>query len=195
MSGPAMRLDLAPATPVVLRIRGSAPAILALNDQPPSLFPAGAADSVYLPAGPAHVRIISPQDGPLSGTIELTATPVHPAAEGLGAVVAVAPGDALAFSFTLRQAARIGVGVRAEPDRALLYLLNAHGQCLATGAALLRDLPAGDYVLLTAVPPDAPTTTIQPALIGLTPHPNGPPPDTVDYYRKLSGLTRKDAVQ
>jgi hypothetical protein len=194
MTGAAMRLDLAPAAPVVLRIRGSAPAILALNDQPPSLFPAGAADSAYLAAGSAHLRIISPQDGPLSGTIELTATPVYPATEGLGPAVAVAPGDAVAFSFTLRQASRIGIGVRAEPDRAMLYLLDAEGHALAAGAALLRDLPAGDFVLLARVPTDAPTTTLQPALIGLRPHANGPPPDTVEYYRKLAGLTRKDAV-
>lgn len=192
LTGPAMQFNLAPAQAGLLRVRSSAPVILALNSDTPKLFPAGAAASFYLPAGNAQLRVVAPQDGALSGTLELTETPLRAAVEGLGRSATLAPGDAVAFGFTLRQPTRIGVGVRAQPDRAELSLLDAQGHELATGAAMLRDLPAGDYVLLAQIPPDAPTTVLQPALIGLVPRPNGPPPDIIEYYRALAGLVSKD---
>jgi hypothetical protein len=190
-----MRLDLADGAPGLLRLRSSGPVILAVNDAPPRLFAAGVADSVYLPAGPARLRVISPQDGPLSGTLDLTRAPVRPAREGLGDAAAVAPGDAVLFGFTLKAATRIGIGVRAEPDIAGLTLLDANGQTLATGAAMLRDLQAGSYLLQASVPPDAPTTLIRPAFVGLVPRPNGPPPDVIAMYRALAGLVQKETTR
>jgi len=189
LAGTAMRLALAPAAPALVRLRSTAPLILAVNDAAPMLFAAGVAESFYLPAGGASLTLISPQDGPLTGSLALTASPVLKAVEGLGAAVTVAPGDSVAFGFALTAPARIGVGVRAQPDQAELRLLDAHGSTLATGAAMLRDLPAGDYVLQARVPQDGTTTIIRPALVGLVPRPNGPPPETIAYYRALAGLT------
>jgi hypothetical protein len=196
LSGPAMDLALAPRAPALLKIRGTAPVILALNNAEPTLFPAGAADSRYLPAGPATLRIIAPQDGDLTGSLELTTAPIHAAREGLGDPVTVAPGDAALFSFTLAKPARIGLSVRAQPDDATLVLLDASGHRRAAGVAMLRDLQAGTYILCAHVPRGAPTTLIRPAIIGLAPRPNGPPPDVVSYYRELAGLTApRDSLQ
>ena len=81
------------------------------------------------------------------------------------------------------------MAVRAQPDDAALTLLDASGQRIAAGAAMLRDLPAGQYILSAAVPAGAPTTVLRPAILGLAPRPNGPPPDIIHFYRKLAGLT------
>ena len=189
LTGPAMQLDLAPTQPVLLRARSTAPVILAIGNARPALFPHGAAYSQYLPAGPAALDVIAPQDGPLTGSLDLSATPVRAAHEGLGDTVTLAPGDAVLFGFTLEAPARIGIGMRAQPDQAELALMDATGKQLASGAAMLRDLPAGSYVLQASVPAGAPTTLLQPAIVGLTKRPNGPPPETIDYYRQLAGLT------
>ena len=189
LSGQAMAFSLSPGAPCLLRIRSTAPIILALNDGQPELFPAGAAASRYLPAGPATLRIMAPQDGGLSGSLDLTTAPVHPAAEGLGAAVAVAPGDAALFGFSVSRPGRIGMAVRAQPDDTALTLLDASGRRVASGAAMLRDLPAGQYILSASVPAGAPTTVLRPAILGLAQRASGPPPDVVQFYRKLAGLT------
>ena len=185
LSGEAMQLDLSPAQAGLLRVRSTAPVILALGDEAPILFPAGAAFSRYLAAGPARLRIIAPQDGALSGSAELTVSPIRPAVEGLGETVTIAAGDAALFGFTLDAARRIGVGVQAQPDRANVRLLDAQGHVLASGGAMLRALPAGRYVAEISVPVDAPATLVRPAFVGLTAAPNGPPADVVAFYRKL----------
>ncbi len=111
-----------------------------------------------------------------------------PLDEGLGQQVAIAPGNAAAFSFTLSKAATIGVGVRAAPDRVSARLLDATGAVLGDGVAQLRPLKAGEYVLEARVPADAAPTVLRPALIGITPRGNGPPPDVVQTYLELVGM-------
>jgi hypothetical protein len=195
LAGPAMQLRLAPPLPAQLRIRSTAPVILALNGGAPILCQAGAATSLFLPGGPATLSLIAPQDGDLSGSVALTIAPIRPAVEGLGEPVTVAPGDSALFGFDLARPTRVGLAVRAEPDDATLRLLGADGHELAAGAAMLRDLPAGHYVMAATVPSTAPTTVLRPAMIGFKPRPNGPPPDVIHFYRELAGLAApKDAT-
>ncbi len=182
LTGAAMRIDLPPWGPALLRMHSTAPVILAMDDGPPMLFPAGAATSRYLPPGPHPLRVISPQDGPLSGTLDLSMEGVHLAHEGIGESVTIAPGDAALFGFTLDTPRRVGAGVRAEPDLVTLRLLDDAGHSLASGAALLRDLPAGRYVLEASVPAGAPTSVVRPALVGLVARPDGPPADVLRGY-------------
>jgi hypothetical protein len=188
LSGPAMQLRLAPPVATLLRLRSSAPVILSLNGAPAILCPSGAAISRYLPAGPATLSLIAPQDGDLSGSIELTTAPIVRATDGLGDPVTLSPGDAALFTFDLARSTRIGLAVRAEPDDASLELLSADGHELASGAAMLRDLPAGHYILSASTPTTAPTTVLRPAILGIKPRPNGPPPDVIHLYRELAGL-------
>ncbi len=193
LSGPAMALLLSPDGPVLLHARTTAPVILQLGDAPPMLHPAGAALDRYLP-GPAILRVDSPHDGPLSGTLELTADPVTPIAEGLGDPVTLAPGAAAVFAFDLARAGEVGVGVRADPDRAAVRLLSAAGAVVGEGTALLRRLPAGRYLLEARLPPDAPPAVLRPAVAGIAPRPSGPPPDVARTYLELVGLAPKDAA-
>jgi hypothetical protein len=141
-----------------------------------------------LAAGAAELRLYPPSDGPLSGSLLLSAEPVTPIGEGLGAPVSVAPGQSAVFAFSVAKAATIGVGVRADPDRASVRLLDASGAVLGEGVAQLRALRAGQYLIEAQVPPDAGPTILRPAVIGITPRGSGPPPDVARQYLEVVGL-------
>ncbi|MBR0655762.1 hypothetical protein [Plastoroseomonas arctica] len=188
LAGPTMALRLAPATPVLLQARTTGPVVLALGGTAPEVFPAGAEFQRYLPAGPTTLRLMAPQDGPLSGTLELSATPVLALAEGIGEPVLVAPGGTALFGFDLTRGATIGLGVRAVPDRVAVRILAADGTLAGEGVAQLRRLPPGRYLIEARVPADAATTEIRPAIIGLVPRPSGPPAEIARQYQALTGV-------
>jgi uncharacterized protein len=192
LTGSAMALTLNQATPSLLHVSTTAPVLVALlqagRTDPPRLFPAGAELHVMLAAGPAELRLYSPADGPLTGTLALSADPITPIVEGLGAPVAVAPGGSAVFGFSLSKPATVGVGVRADPDRTAVRLLDQSGAVLGDGVAQLRALKAGQYVIEARVPADAAATIVRPAVIGITPAGSGPPPDVAQHYLELVGL-------
>jgi hypothetical protein len=187
MHDAAMTLRFDAATPMLLHARTTAPVILALGDGAPMMFPAGADFHRTVPQGAGELRVISPHDGPLSGTIELDGAPITPAAEGIGTEMALAPGGSAAFGFEVVRAGPVGVGLRAEPDRVRVRLLAAEGNLLGEGVAQLRHLKPGRYVLEASVPPDGTTTVLRPAIVGIARRPNGPPPDVVNMYLALAG--------
>ena len=82
LTGEAMALHLSPGAPVLLRLSGTAPAIVAIGNDPPVLFAHGIATARYLPAGDTLLHVLAPQDGPLSGSLELSGTPVVPGKRG-----------------------------------------------------------------------------------------------------------------
>jgi len=192
LEGQAMTLALSPQTPVLLNARSTSPVILALDQGgalgDPVLYPAGAELHAYVGAGEARLRIYSPQDGALSGALDLTASPLVPVTEGVGEANALAPGEAALFVFDLAHAATIGVGVRADPDSATVRLLDASGNSLGEGVAQLRRLEAGRYIIEARAPADGPALVVRPAVIGLTPPSNGPPADVAQHYLELVGL-------
>jgi hypothetical protein len=188
LTGPAMALTLAPATPVLLRARTTAPVVLALGDAAPEVFAAGAEFQRYLPAGATRLRVMAPQDGPLSGAIELDAVPVLPAREGIGDAVMVGAGGSALFGFDLDRQAMIGLGIRAEPDRVAVRLLGADGAPIGEGVAQLRRLPPGRYVIEARLPADAGPAAIRPALVGLEPRPAGPPAEIARQYQAMTGV-------
>ena len=196
LSGEAMTFFvLKQDTPVLLHVRTSAPVIAALDlgqnlgqGSEPTLYPAGAELHQYVPAGSATLRLYSPHDGPLAGTLTLTATPVTPIAEGLGEERTLAPGSTALFGFELTRAAEIGVGVRSVPDLASVRLLDAAGRSLGEGIAQLHRLPAGRYLLEAKAPADGGPMIVRPALVGLTPRPAGPPPEVAKEYLEMVGL-------
>jgi uncharacterized protein len=189
LDGVARGFLLQPATPVLLHARTTAPVILALGNGSPELFPAGAEFHRYLAAGDAELRVYSPHDGPLAGSLELTTTPVIDIHEGIGEAVALAPGASALFGFDVARAGNIGVGVRSTPDRAEARLLDAHGRPIGEGVAQLRRLEAGRYLLEARAPADGETLMARPAVVGVTPPDNGPPPDVAARYLELVGLT------
>ena len=193
LQGPAMALSLAIDTPVLLHVRTTAPVILTLGASAPILYPAGAVLNRYV-VGATTLRLDSPHDGPLSGTLDIGADPVTPISDGLGDPVALAPGSSAVFAFQVPKATAVGVGVRAEPDTARVRLLSSSGMELGEGAAMLRRLEPGRYLIDVRLPPDAAAATIRPAVVGIKPRGNGPPPDVARGYLELVGLAPKDAT-
>ncbi len=191
LAGDAMQLSVSPQTPVLLHMRSSAPIIASLSRGEevvsPTLFPAGAEYHRYLPAGASQLRLMSAQNGPLSGSLELTSTPVIMAQEGLGAPVVVAPGGAAVFSFDVAKAGMVGVGVRSEPDRVQVRVLDEYGATIGEGVAQLLRLQPGRYLIEARVPADAGTMVLRPAVVGIEPRPSGPPDDVVRTYLELAG--------
>jgi hypothetical protein len=192
LGGETMTLSFAAASPVLLHARTTAPVIVILargdRPEPPVMFPAGAEFHRYVPAGKAELRLISPHDGGLAGSLELATTPVVPAGEGVGEAIAVAPGGTALFTFEVAQDGAIGVGVRADPDRAVVRLLDENGAVLGSGVALLRRLHPGHYLVEARLPPDAPTATVRPAVVGIAPRRNGPPAEVARHYLELVGM-------
>lgn len=188
LAGPAMSLRIPAPGPMLLHATTTAPVLLGLEGQPVGLFEAGAEVHRVI-EGPAVLRLISPQDGPLSGTLSLSAEPLRPVGEGLGETVLVAPGGSAAFSFSLQKTATIGVGVRANPDFVHVRVFDEKGKIAGEGVAqLLPNLPTGRYVLEARVMPSAPPTTLRPALLGSVPRSSGPPPEIVRSYLEEAGF-------
>lgn len=199
LEGPAMALGLKPPGPVLLHVRTTAPVIATLADgaakAAPEVFPAGADMHRLLSGGPADLRLYPAQDGPLAGSLDLSSTPVTLVGEGVGEARAVAPGGTALFAFDVRRAGPVGVGIRAEPDAVSVRLLDATGRPLGTGLSQLHRLDPGRYVVEATVPPDATTTLIRPAVVGIDPPPSGPPPEVVQDYLDRAGLAPASATR
>jgi hypothetical protein len=192
-----MALSLDDPSPRLLHLRSTGPAIVSVRqggvESEPALFPSGAEFHRYLAAGPAEIRLYSPHDGPLSGTLALTSTPVTPTPEGQGEPVAVAPGGTALFGFEVTQAGKVGVGIRAEPDQAQVRLLDGQGRPVGEGAVQLQRLEPGRYVIEARVPADGITTTLRPTVLGISPPPAGPPQEVTRKYLELVGLGPAEA--
>jgi hypothetical protein len=192
LTGEAMALAIRQDAPALLHVRSTAPVILGLDSgQGAELaaFPAGAELHRYVAAGEAMLRVFSPHDGPLAGSLDVTATPVTEIAEGVADARALAPGGTAVFGFELKRAGDIGVGMRSEPDRATVRLLDAAGRVRGEGVVQLRRLEPGRYLLEARAPSDGRPITVRPALIGVAPRPDGPPPEAVREYLETAGLS------
>jgi uncharacterized protein YecT (DUF1311 family) len=192
LEGTMMALDLKADAPRLLHVRTTAPVILALvqggQEEAPAIFPAGAEFHRYQVPGVSELRAYAPQDGALSGSMELTASPVSPVSEGVGEAVAVAPGGAALFAFEVTEARKVGVGVRAEPDQASVRLIDERGRMLGEGVAQLHRLEPGRYIVEARIPANAVTTTVRPTVLGIGPSPAGPPPEVTLKYLEMVGL-------
>lgn len=191
LSGPAQAFKLTLAEPGLLHIRSTAPAIAGLRSgegaESVRLFPTGADWYRYLPPGPVDLHLAAAQDGGLSGSLDLTVSPVTPVQDGLSAPVPLAAGESRAFAFTVPRAGKIGVGVKALRDPAAVRLLDAKGTLIGTGLVQYRSLPPGAYVLEVEAPADA-ALTVQAAVVGIALPDRGPPPDVRQAYLDLVGL-------
>ncbi|MGA2124986.1 MAG: hypothetical protein ABSG76_02430 [Xanthobacteraceae bacterium] len=193
LEGDAMALTLEGSTPVLLHVRTTAPVILSLRQgeaaAEPLLFPVGAELHRYLAAGAAELRLYSPHDGPLAGALELTATPIVQISDGLGDPRPLAPGATALFGFEVTRTTTVGVGIRSEPDRAAVRLLDTSGNVVGDGVAQLRRLQPGRYLIEARAPADGNTIMVRPAVVGTVPAPSGPPPEVAAQYLEMVGLT------
>ncbi len=191
LEGPGMAFALKQDRPQLIGVSTSAPVVVMLEqngNRELKLYASGADFRRYVAAGDATLTIYSPHDGPLGGALDLSSSPVIPAKEGMGDAVALAPGASVLFGFEVKKASEIGIGLRADPDRAEARLMDESGKLIGTGVSQIRKLTPGRYILEARMPADAPAATVRPALIGLDPPPAGPPPEEIEKYLGLAGL-------
>ncbi|OAI23561.1 hypothetical protein A1351_19265 [Methylosinus sp. R-45379] len=190
LSGEAQAFALDVTAPIVVDIRTSAPAILAFTQngaREVETFPAGVELHRYAAPGRALIEIFSPHDGALSGVLSIATTPVIPVTDGVNDPIALGPAGSALFTFEVTKAGEIGLGLRAEPDRAALRLLDVAGKTLGEGAAQILRLEPGRYFVEARAPTDAPATTLRLALRGLAPPPSGPPQEVAAEFLEKAG--------
>jgi hypothetical protein len=193
LEGSAASFALHQNEPVLLTARADAPAIVAFtqNGQREVLaFPSGVELRRLMIAGDATLEVYSPHDGPLTGGLDVFTSTVVEAHEGVNDAVTLAPGAAALFAFETKREGEIGLGLRAEPDRATLRLLRADGQSLGEGVEQSLKLPVGRYLVEARIPADAPMSVVRLAVLGLSPPPAGPPDEVVAEFLDKAGLKK-----
>jgi hypothetical protein len=201
LAGSAVRLAVSSTEPHVLHLRTAAPLVTLLQrgaglPEEVEIHPASGRLDVYLPAGEARLGLRAVAGAPLSGTAELTVTPVTSIAEGLGPQVIVPTGGARWFSFEVARSGPIGAGVHADSGRVEIEVYDHSGRPLPGdeksqgsrgGVVRMLDLEPGTYLLALRTPADAPPVAARPALAGLALPDTGPPEDIVRQYLQYAG--------
>ncbi len=193
LEGGTMAFALTQEKPAMLHVRANAPAIVAFSQngkRETEAFASGVEFHRYLDAGEATLNLHPPTGGPLSGLLDIDAEPVIEAHEGINDPVTLAPGARALFTFETTRDGEIGVGLRAEPDRAQARLLDASGRPIGEGVAQLRKLTPGRYFVEIAAPADAPLSVVRLAVLGLSPPPAGPPDEVVAEFLQKAGLKK-----
>jgi hypothetical protein len=178
------RVDL--AGPAVLHVRSREAVIARVergDHETPgvAVYASGAHIDEFLPDGQATLTLRA-VGGELSGTAELTMSPVIRIGEGLGPEVLLAPGATRFFSFQVDARGPIGVGVRASADVVEATLLSSSGAVIGKGPAQMPTLDAGTYWLALSAPSDESPVTAQATVVGLERPSSGPPEEVVRTY-------------
>jgi len=193
LEGSAASFALRQKEPVLLTARADAPAIVAFTQngrRDVLAFPSGVELRRLMTAGDATLDVYSPHEGPLTGALDVFTSPVIEAHEGVNDAVTLAPGAAALFAFETRREGEIGLGLRAEPDRATMRLLGADGQLLGEGVEQSLKLPVGRYLVEARIPADAPMSVVRLAVLGVSPPPASPPDEVVAEFLDRAGLKK-----
>lgn len=186
LSGTIRAFRLSPSEPVMIHLRTAAPLATRVKrgEGPPEVevHGAGGVLDTYLPAGSAEMVLRALAGGTLSGTAEITSTPVTPIDEGLGPEVLLPPGATRLFSFVVAREGPVGIGVRARSDVVDSVLLSSAGHRLGHGVVQMPTLSPGTYLLALHAPEDGAPVSARPALAGLRPPDTGPPEDVIRKY-------------
>jgi hypothetical protein len=190
LSGIVQALQFHPSQPLMLHVRTSTPVVTLLKrgDAAPEVevHPTGTVLDAYLADERTLLGLRAIGGSTLSGTAEVTTSPVTPIREGLGPEVLLAAGATRLFSFTVTQDGPVGIGVRANPDVVECTLLDRSGKRLGSGVVQMPTLKPGTYLLALHVPPEVGPVTARPALAGVELPSTGPPEDVVRSYMKAA---------
>ncbi|MFH1467680.1 MAG: hypothetical protein ABIO70_25060 [Pseudomonadota bacterium] len=190
LHGPSARLLVEPGTPLALHLRAPLGLVVGVrHGQGPlrvEAHPVADAVDVLLPGGATELLLRPLGGGELSGSLELTTTPIAPLGEGLGPELLLAPGDARFFAFKVATAGPVGLGVRADADTPRLRLLDPTGRVLGEGLAQLPELEAGTWMLSLSLDPGAAPVRAQPVVVGIALPDAGPPEAVREAYARIA---------
>jgi len=195
LEGPAMRLAVKRDAPAMINASSGAPALIAFTQggkRETLAFASGVDFHRYMTPGDATLEIYAAHDGALSGTLDVSAQPVIEAHEGVNDPVAVSPGASALFSFETVRESDIGIGLRAEPDRVSVRVLDATGKPLGEGVTQMLKLSPGRYFVEARVPPDAGAANIRAAIVGISPPPAAPPAEVVSELLDKAGMKKSE---
>lgn len=190
LQGAAQSFALDVKAPGLIDLSTGAPAVVVLEQngrRETALYAAGVDFHRFVAAGPARVTLYAAHDGALSGAGSLGFTQPSEIGEGVGAPVALAPGASALFAFDVTAEREVGVGLRADPDRAAARLLDANGAVVGEGVSMMRKLKPGRHWLEARAPSDA-ALVVRPALVGLSPPPASPPVEEIEALLEKAGM-------
>jgi hypothetical protein len=142
----------------------------------------GANINLPAPAGASRLLLRAVGADSLSGAATVMTTPVVQLADGAGPEVLLAPGSARLFAIDVKQAATIGIGVRASADVVRSVLYDEHGSVQSEGVVQLPTLAPGRYYLTVEMPTDSAPVRVQPIVLGLRQPDPRPPYDILRRY-------------
>jgi len=175
-------LHLHSKTPLITRLRHASGA------EHVQAYPYGATADIYLPAGESQLSLSSITGQPLSGTLNLSTSPLTEITEGIGPERILPAGGGQLFSFTLDQSTTVGIGLQASSDLIRGVLMNAKAEVIGRGVVQMMKLPAGRYVLAAYAPPEDQPVRIRPVLIGIQPKETAPPKEVIQRYLQAAGV-------
>ncbi len=179
------RFTLRSPAPVVFHLRSEAPALVNVKRgdvQSVTLQAAGVSSDVYVGETPVEVTLRAVSGKALGGALEVTTSNVTALSEGQGPEVLLGSGQSRFFSFKVKTAAAIGVGVRSDADRIDAALLDLTGKTIGRGAAQMPTLQPGTYLVSVKLDPNVAPATLRPAVVGLDPPDTRPPPEIARRY-------------
>ncbi|HEX8989649.1 MAG TPA: hypothetical protein VF816_16955 [Rhodocyclaceae bacterium] len=172
--------------PAMLHVRTSTPVVTQfLVEGRPARTEAhmhGARLNLPAPAGASRLLVRAIGADGLGGSATVMATPVVPLDEGAGPEVLLASGSARLFSFELKQAATLGIGIRASSDVAESTLYDERGAMQSQGAVQMPTLLPGRYFLAVELPADSAPVRVRPIVLGLKQPDTRPPYDILRRY-------------
>lgn len=186
LAGSAQSYGVRSSAPSLLSLRTSHPVVVRLrrDGEPPvaDAWPTGARLDAWLPTGKAEIDLRGFASAQLAGTASISLTSAEALREGPGDETLIPAGSARAYTFTLSDAATIGIGVRGSTDAIDVELLDAHGDLLGSGIVQMPKLETGTYVLVVMAPADGPPVTARPALVGVELPGLGPSEDIIRAF-------------
>jgi hypothetical protein len=186
LKGTAENFQIKTDAPVLFHVRMAAPSVILLKRGSEEPFVEVNGESTlmdaYLPAGTAQLCLRAVGGGALSATAEFTANRVTLVTEGLGPEVLLAPGDSRLFSFEVKQAGMVGVGVHASSDVIESELLSSNGKSLGKGTVQKFELKPGIYLLALQSPAQGEPVRAQAAVVGIVQPSTDPPEEVIRKY-------------
>jgi hypothetical protein len=186
LTGKSQLLAFRLKQPGLLHLQTRVPVVtyFMVDAKPPQIgvYLQGANINLSAPAGLSRLVLRAVGADSLSGSATVTMTDVVNLSEGIGREVLLAPGGGKLFSFEIKQATSVGIGVRASSEIVNSVLYDASGAIRAQGIVQMPALEPGRYYLSIEVPADSAPVLVQPVIFGLNKPDTRPPYEILRRY-------------
>ena len=180
--GPPQRFEMGFPDGRMLHIRLTGNVVLRAESQAMTHVLLEGTHDIWVPDGSVSLTVRGLAGTALAGAIQVGASAPETLTEGIGEPTLLGPGDTRLYRFETTRKAAVGIGVRANADRVRTTVYDMKGTVIAQGGSVMPELDAGTWLLALHLPADAAPVEARPALIGVAPRGDGPPPSTIRTY-------------